>query len=266
MTFKSRPPFFPNMFIALFLLWKYAFLMSNIGWLKTSYSSKMKKWNVFTFVIINAHKIYISLLFHLDTMSYHSLLLQKNHAFNFTNSIRIVAPAQDICRKVYIDIRRISSIPHLLSIDATISLLSAFVLPKLDYCNSHFFGSPMYLLEWHKKVQITAARLIFQYRKQDHISPLLMSLHWLLINARIEYKLSVICHSLFLGLSLIYLSDLFLVYTPKRNVRSSSDNGILCIPMLRTKTFEHRSFSFAAPTIWNSSPSELRHTDSIQKF
>ena len=81
-----------------------------------------------------------------------------------------------------------------------------------------------------------------------------------------EYKLSVICHSFFLGLSPIYLSELLSVYTPKRNLRSSSDNRILCIPKPRTKTFGHRSFSFAAPTIWNSLHSELRHTDSIQKF
>ena len=38
MTFKSKPLFFPNIFMALFLLWKYAFLMSNIGSLKISYS------------------------------------------------------------------------------------------------------------------------------------------------------------------------------------------------------------------------------------
>ena len=120
----------------------------------------------------------------------------------------------------------ISSIRHLLSIDATKTLLSAFVLPKLHYCNSLFYGSPMYMLEILQKVQNSAARLIFQCRKQNQISPLLMSLHWLPINARIEYKLSVICHSFFLGLSHIYLSDLLLVYTPKRNLRSSSDNGM----------------------------------------
>ena len=68
------------------------------------------------------------------------------------------------------------------------------------------------------------------------------------------------------GLYPIYLSDLLSVYTPKRNLRSSSDNRILCIPKLRTNTFGHRSFSFAAPTIWNFLPSELRHADSIQKF
>ena len=122
------------------------------------------------------------------------------------------------------------------------------------------------MLESLQKVQNSAARLIFQCRKQNHISPILMSLHWLLINARIEYKLSVICHSFFSGLSPIYLSELLSVYTPKINLRSSSDQGILCVPKLRMKTFGHRSFTFAAPTIWNSLSSEHWHTDSILKF
>ena len=105
----------------------------------------------------------------------------------FADEMRIGAHVQDICRKVYIDIRRISYIRYLISIDATKSLLSAFVFPKLDYCNSLFYGSPMYMLERLQKVQDSAARHIFQCRKQNHISPLLMSLHWLPIYARIEY-------------------------------------------------------------------------------
>ena len=136
----------------------------------------------------------------------------NNHRFHFTDNMRIDVHVQDICRKVYI--RRNSSIRHLLSIEATQNLLSAFVLPKLDYCNSLFHGSPMYMLERLQKVQFSAARQIFHCRKQNHISPLLMSLHWLPINARIEYKLSVVCHSFLLGLSHIYLSDLLLVHTP----------------------------------------------------
>ena len=140
---------------------------------------------------------------------------EKSRGFNFTDDMRIDTYVQDICRKVYIDIQRISSIRHLPSIDATKILLSALVLPKFYYCNSLFYGSPMYMLERLLKVQDSAARLIIQCLKQNHISPILMSLHWLPINARIEYKLSVICHSLFLGLSPIYLSDLLSMYTPK---------------------------------------------------
>ena len=106
--------------------------------------------------------------------------------------MRIDAYAQDIWRIAYIDIRRISSNHHLLSIDAKKTQLSAFVLPKLDYCNSLFNSSPMYMLEWLQKVQSNAARLMLQYHKQNHISPLLVSHNRLHINARIEYGLSVI--------------------------------------------------------------------------
>ena len=129
----------------------------------------------------------------------------------------IDAHVQDICRKVYVDIRCITSIHHLLSIDATKTLLSTFVLPKLGYCNSLFYVSPMYMLERHQKVQNSAARQIFQCRKQNHISPLLMSLHRQSINACIKYKLSVICYSFFLGLSPIYLYNLLSVYKSPKN-------------------------------------------------
>ena len=53
----------------------------------------------------------------------------ENIGFHFTDDMRIEAHVQDICRKDYIDIRRISSIRFLRSIDATKTLLSAFVPP-----------------------------------------------------------------------------------------------------------------------------------------
>ena len=175
----------------------------------------MKKMNVFLYVQINSKKFNCtSLSFGRNVISLFTTA--KNLRFHFTGDMRIDAHVQDICRKVYIDIQCISSIRHLLSIDATKTLLSAFVLPELDYCNSIFYGMvcPICMLERLQMVQNSAARQISQCCKQNHISPLLMSLHWLPINALIEYKLSVICHSFFLGLSPIYLSDLLLVYTP----------------------------------------------------
>ena len=129
----------------------------------------------------------------------------KNLGFNFTDDMRFDTHVQDICRKVYTDMRHISFIRHLLSIDATKTLLSAFVLPKLDYCSSIFYGSPMYMLERLQKVLSSAARKFFQCRKHHHISPLLVSLHWLPINARIEYKLSYLPFFLFRFVSYLHV-------------------------------------------------------------
>ena len=101
-----------------------------------------------------------------------------NLGFHLTDDMSCDAHVQDICRKAYIDMRRISSSCYLLS-DATKTLLGAFVLPKLDYGNSLFYGSPMYLLEGLHMVQNSVARVTSQCCRQNHISPLIMTLHWL---------------------------------------------------------------------------------------
>ena len=41
----------------------------------------------------------------------------------------------NICRVAYLELRRISTICHYLSADATRTLICAFVLSRIDYCN-----------------------------------------------------------------------------------------------------------------------------------
>ena len=136
--------------------------------------------------------------------------------------------------------------------------MSAFVLSRLDYCNSLLSGC-LKQLEKLQKVHTSAARLVLKALERDHVSSLLRTLHWLPIQARIEYKLSTLCH-------FVYLSDLLRVYSPSRQLRSSSDSRTLRIPHMKTKTFGHCSFSHAAPSVWNSLPHESRHIHSTTAF
>ena len=84
----------------------------------------------------------------------------------------------NICRSAYAEFRRISSIRHLLTVNATKTLLSAFVLSKLDYCNSLLCGSPQFILDKLQRVHNSAARLAMKFRKCDHVQSLLHNLHW----------------------------------------------------------------------------------------
>ena len=136
--------------------------------------------------------------------------------------------------------------------------VSAFVLFRLDYCNTLLSGCPKHL-EKLQKVQNSSARLVLKAHKRDHVLPFLWTLHWLPIQARIEYKLSTLCHSFFSDTAPVYLSDLLRVYSPLRQFRSSFDSRTLRIPHIQTKTFGHRSFSNAAPSVWNSLPHDIRH-------
>ena len=52
-----------------------------------------------------------------------------------------------ICRVAYLELRRISTIRHYLSVDATKTLICAFFLTRIDYRNSLLAGIPKYLLD-----------------------------------------------------------------------------------------------------------------------
>ena len=105
------------------------------------------------------------------------------------NNLTMEKHVTNICRSAYIEIRRISNIRHYLTID-TKHLLCAFVLSKLDYCNSLLSGSPKRLLDKLQKVQNSADRLVFEARKHEHIKPLLQKLHWLPVVSRTQYKVA----------------------------------------------------------------------------
>ena len=146
----------------------------------------------------------------------------------------------NICRSACAELQHISSICHLLTVNATRTLLSAFVLSKFDYCNSLLCGSPQFILDKLQRVQNSAARLVMKSRKCDHVQPLLRSLHWLPVHSRIDYKISTLCFNTFTNSSPAYIAPLLSVYTPSRHVRSSSDTRTLRIP-----------FVFKCPTQWN---------------
>jgi hypothetical protein len=190
----------------------------------------------------------------------------RNLGFTISPNMTLDKHISNICRSAYFELRKISTIRHSLSAQTTNILVCSFVLSKLDYCNSLLSGCPLYLLHKLQKVQNSAARLVLKARKHEHVTPLLRALHWLPIQARIDYKLSTLCFQFFSGSSPAYFSQLLTVYTPARQLRSSSDSRILVIPHTKTKTYGQRTFTFCASTHWNSLPSHIRHSQSIQAF
>ena len=47
-----------------------------------------------------------------------------------------------VCQSTYLELRRISSVRHVLTDEATKTLVTSLVLPRLDYCNSPLWGMP----------------------------------------------------------------------------------------------------------------------------
>ena len=64
------------------------------------------------------------------------------------------------CHICYLELHRINSICRYLSKDALKTLISAFVLSRIDCCNSILAGCPKQLIHKLQKVQNNTARLI----------------------------------------------------------------------------------------------------------
>ena len=90
-------------------------------------------------------------------------------------------------------------------------------------------------------------------------------LHWLPINHRISYKLSLLTWKALYTAELSYLSELISPYVPARTLRSSN-TYLLSIPTAVTSHFSSRSFYVSAPLTWNSLPQHIRSIGRLLTF
>ena len=112
----------------------------------------------------------------------------KNLGVTLDCHLTMKTQVSSLVRSAYFELRPISVIRHLSPTDATKNLVSAFVLSHFDYCHSLLSGCPMYLLNKLQKVQNNAACLVLIISITDHFSRHLTSLHWLLIDSRMQYN------------------------------------------------------------------------------
>ena len=83
----------------------------------------------------------------------------------------------NIARTCYFELRRLASIRRFLTITATATLVSAFVLSRIDYCNSLLFGSTHDVTYHLQRIQNYAARVIMRLPMSSSITIHLTSLH-----------------------------------------------------------------------------------------
>ena len=73
-------------------------------------------------------------------------------------------------------------------------LVHVLVTSRLDSCNALLYGLPDYLIQRLQYVLNAAAKVITCERTFDHVTPLLIELHWLPVRQRIVFTISVIVH------------------------------------------------------------------------
>ena len=165
--------------------------------------------------------------------------------------------------RTFFHLRNIGFIRKYLTCYAAQITIHAFVVSKLDYCNSLLYGQPSYLIQKLQYVQNSAPRLVNQCPRFCHITPILRDLHWLPVSFRIEFKIMLITYKVLHDRTPIYIQELLQLHTPSRNLRSSNRN-LLVKPYLNS--YGRRAFSVAAPELWNNLPENIKSANSIDDF
>ena len=189
----------------------------------------------------------------------------RNLGVTFDSDLSLTKHISSTCSSSYHIIRQLRQIRSSLDHNTSVLLANALVSSKLDFCNSLLYGLPQSSIHRLQLVQNSLARVVCPLvKRHDHITPTLRRLHWLPINSRITYKIAVITYKTLHQQSPSYLHSLLIPYIPTRHLRSS-DKLLLTVPSLKSSA-GRRSFSFAAPSIWNSLPFSLRSTTTLQSF
>ena len=189
----------------------------------------------------------------------------NNLGFTLDCHLAINAHVSNIARTCYFELRRLASIHRFLTSTATATLVSAFVLSRIDYCNSLLFGSTHDVTSHMQRIQNYAARVILRLPMSSSITIHLKSLHWLPVIVRSTYKIACLCYHCHRSTAPSYVTDM-LHKKPSHTRSSSYTMPLLNRPAYSKATLGDHSFSFASSSVWNSIPNDVRCATSLSSF
>ena len=118
------------------------------------------------------------------------------------------------------------------------------------------------------RLQITqnsVARLISHTPRHEHITPVLVQLHWLLTTKICQFKILTMTYKASHHNTPPYICDMLNWYQPARTLRSASTTSL--VPN-RNKTIRYgrRLLDTSSAALWNPLPDYIKSADTIITF
>ena len=174
-----------------------------------------------------------------------------NLGFTLDCHLTMNAHVSNIALTCYFELRRLASIRRFLTSTATATLVSAFVLSRIDYCSSLLFSSTHDVTFHLQQIQNYAARVILRLPLSSSITTCLRSLHWFPVKVRSTYKIACLCYHCHGSTAPSYVTGmLHRKRSHTRNTRSSSYTmPLLNRPAHSKAILGDRYFSFASSSV-----------------
>eukprot|EP00919_Chromeraceae_sp_WS-2016_P006951 GHVR01016253.1.p1 GENE.GHVR01016253.1~~GHVR01016253.1.p1 ORF type:complete len:199 (+),score=-3.98 GHVR01016253.1:195-791(+) len=129
----------------------------------------------------------------------------RNLGIKFDTNLSMVRQVNAIRQSCFFQIRNIGRIRRFITPEATRILVQTLVLSRLDYGNALLYRIHENLLARVQRIQNAAARLILHIPPREHITPALVSLHWLPVHQRIQFKIMCLTYHCLNGSAPAYL-------------------------------------------------------------
>ena len=110
-----------------------------------------------------------------------------------------------VVRAAHFHLWRFAQLCPYLDMGALTMLAHALIISRIDYCSAVYVGLPLRLMWRLQLVQNSAARLITEVKKFQHIFPTLTTLHWLPVRFCIDFKVMMRKFKALNGLGTRYL-------------------------------------------------------------
>ena len=162
-------------------------------------------------------------------------------------------------------LRRLRKLVPLLTPATLRTVVTAFILSRLDHGNGLYIGLQEGMLDHLQTTMNDAAQLLYNLLRRAHAKPLLRELHWLPIRQRSKFKGLCIAHKTWYGNAPDYIKERLTPYILGRALRSS-DAYLLRCPKWKKATMGGRSFAALIPQMWNTLPEKLRREPSDLLF
>ena len=142
--------------------------------------------------------------------------------------------------------------------------MKSLVLSKLSYCSVVWGGIGKTDVQKLQQIVNFAARVIFNKRKQEHVSPLLRQLNWLSVENRLKLDTACFMFKVAHGTVPDTISGLF-TRVNEVNQHETRQAWDFYTPMMRTQA-GRRALSFRGPKLWSTVPQDLKNSVSLRSF
>ena len=164
--------------------------------------------------------------------------------------------------------RQRRSIKGCLTMDSSKTLASVLVLSCIDYGIMALVSLPKVATQRIQFIINTTARLITGVRKYNHITSVLKEPHWLKIDERIEYTITLQMYTCLSNEGSAYLTrDLVPVASlPEKQRLILAKSKDIVSNKHKLKSLELKGFSLSGPKLWNNLSNSSKSSSSAKLF